>query len=55
MEIINVEQPINSKNITDPTSVIKINNIEYLITAESKEPWFCKQEYITNVYVINDN
>ena len=55
LEIINVEQPINSKNITDPTSVIKINNIEYLITAESKEPWFCKQEYITNVYVINDN
>ena len=55
LEIINIKQPINSNNITDPTSIIKIDNVEYLITAESKEPWFCEQEYITNVYRINNN
>lgn len=49
-----IEQPINSKYICDPTSVIEINNKKYLITAEADNPWFCEQEYITNVYEINE-
>lgn len=48
----NIEQPYNSKNICDPTSVIEINNKKYLITAETDNTWFCEQEYITNVYEI---
>uniref|UniRef100_A0A6C0ER97 Uncharacterized protein n=1 Tax=viral metagenome TaxID=1070528 RepID=A0A6C0ER97_9ZZZZ len=49
-----IEQPDNSKNICDPTSVIEINNKKYLITAETDDPWFCEQDYITNVYEINE-
>lgn len=45
-----IEQPYNSKNICDPTSVIEINNKKYIITAETDEGWFCEQDYITNVY-----
>jgi hypothetical protein len=48
----NIEQPFNSKNICDPTSIIEINNKKYLITAETEYPWFCEQDYITNVYEI---
>jgi hypothetical protein len=48
----NIEQPPNSQNICDPTSVIEINNKKYLITAESDKAWFCDQDYITNVYEI---
>lgn len=48
----NMEQPKNSKNICDPTSVIEIKNKKYLITAESDYPWFYEQDYITNVYEI---
>lgn len=50
-----IEQPINSKNICDPTSVIEINNNKYLITAESDKAWFYEQDYITNVYQIVEN
>lgn len=45
-----IEQPDNSQNICDPTSVIEINNKKYLITAETEQAWFCEQDYITNVY-----
>lgn len=54
IKIINVEQPIDSRNICDPTSVITVNDKNYLITAESNKAWFCNQEYITNVYQIID-
>jgi len=47
-----IEQPCNSKNICDPTSVIEIKNKKYLITAESEYAWFYEQDYITNVYEI---
>lgn len=47
-----IEQPPNSKNICDPTSIIEINNKRYLITAESDHSWFCEQDYVTNVYEI---
>jgi hypothetical protein len=47
-----IEQPYNSKNICDPTSIIEINNKKYLITAETDKPWFSEQDYITNVYEI---
>lgn len=47
-----IEQPHNSQNICDPTSVIKINNKKYLITAETDKAWTCEQDYITNVYMI---
>lgn len=47
-----IEQPVNSKNICDPTSIIEINNKKYLITAETEKSWFCEQDYITNVYEI---
>ena len=53
--IIDIEQPLNSKNICDPTSVIKIDNQLYLITAESECSWFCEQDYITNIYKIIGN
>jgi hypothetical protein len=49
-----IEQPYNSKNICDPTSVIEINKKKYLITAETDNSWFCEQDYITNVYEINE-
>ena len=49
-----VEQPCNSQNICDPTSVIEVHNKKYLITAESEQSWFCEQDYITNVYEINE-
>jgi hypothetical protein len=48
----NIEQPYNSKNICDPTSIIEINNTKYLITAETDNIWVCEQDYITNVYEI---
>ncbi len=47
-----IDQPQNSKHICDPTCVIDINNKKYLITAETDNPWFCEQDYITNVYEI---
>jgi hypothetical protein len=47
-----IEQPYNSKNICDPTSIIEIDNKKYLITAETDKHWFCEQDYITNVYEI---
>lgn len=47
-----LEQPMNSKNICDPTSIIEINNKKYLITAETDHRWDCEQDYITNVYEI---
>jgi hypothetical protein len=50
--IIEVDQPIHSKNICDPTSVVEVNNKKYLITAETNKEWFCDQDYITNVYEI---
>ena len=49
-----IEQPCNSKNICDPTSIIEINNKKYLITAETDKSWFCEQDYITNVYEITE-
>jgi hypothetical protein len=51
--LYNIEQPYNSKNICDPTSIIEVNNKKYLITAEAEHPWFSGQDYITNVYEIN--
>lgn len=47
-----IEQPFNSRNICDPTSIIEIDNKKYLITAETDNPWFYEQDYITNVYEI---
>lgn len=49
-----IEQPCNSKNICDPTSIIEINDKKYLITAETDHIWFYEQDYITNVYEINE-
>jgi hypothetical protein len=54
IEIVEVEQPPNSKNICDPTSIINIDNKNYLITAESDTHWFDKQDYVTNIYEILD-
>jgi hypothetical protein len=46
-----IEQPENSLNICDPTSVIIIDNKKYLITAESRDEWItADQDYVTNVY-----
>ena len=50
-----IEQPVNSKKICDPTSVIEINNKKYLITAETDKQWFYDQDYVTNVYEIIEN
>ncbi len=50
--IYDIEQPPGSLNICDPTSVIQINDRLYLVTAESKYPWFIHQDYVTNVYEI---
>ena len=52
IEHMNIDQPENSKNICDPTSIIDINNKKYLITAETENHWFQEQDYITNVYEI---
>lgn len=54
IEYVDVEQPPNSKNICDPTSVIEISGKKYLITAETEKPWCCEQDYITNVYEITE-
>jgi hypothetical protein len=53
LEIIDIEKPSVSKNISDPTCVIIIENKTYLVTAESDEAWFKNQDYITNVYEIS--
>jgi hypothetical protein len=53
--ITDVEQPINSKNICDPTSIIQIDNKKYLFTAETDLPWFVEQDYVNNVYEIIDD
>lgn len=53
ISIFDIDQPSNSKNIIDPTSIININNKFYLITAETDYPWyplFDGQDYITNIY-----
>lgn len=52
LKITDIEKPTIAKNICDPVSIIEIDNIKYLITAESDLPWFEKQEYITNCYKI---
>ena len=49
-----IEQPNSSKNICDPTSVIDINNNKYLITAESDKAWSMEQDYVTNIYKIEE-
>jgi hypothetical protein len=60
IDYFDVEQPSGSKNICDPTSVVVICDSDggdeklYLITAETDEPWFKNQDYITNVYEIVD-
>ena len=54
IQIVEVEQPANSQNICDPTSIIHINDKRYVITAESETPWFCDQDYITNIYEIHE-
>lgn len=41
-----IEQPYNSKNICDPTSIIVINNKKYLITAETDASWFCEYVFV---------
>jgi hypothetical protein len=52
MKIIDIIQADEFLNICDPTSVIKINNKNYLVTAESIWPWFQPQDYVTNIYEI---
>ena len=55
VQLLNIHQPENSKNICDPTSIFEINNKKYLVTAESENMWFCEQDYITNIYEIIEN
>ena len=55
IETFDLIQPYKSQNICDPTSVIEINAKTYLITAESHKAWSCNQNYITNVYEIQDS
>ena len=50
--ILIIDQPPNSLNICDPTSVVQINDKKYLITAESQYAWFQEQDYVTNLYEI---
>lgn len=52
IDIWNIKQPPGCLNICDPTSIIEIDGIHYLVTAESMNPWFEDQEYETNVYRI---
>ncbi len=52
IKIIDVKKPNISKPICDPVSIIEIDKIKYLITAESELPWSEKQDYITNCYKI---
>jgi hypothetical protein len=57
IKIIDIEKPTISKNICDPISIIEIDGVKYLITAETDKPWIIEekkveQEYITNAYKI---
>jgi hypothetical protein len=52
IQIVEVPQPPNSKNVCDPTSVINVDGIDYMITAESDYAWFQPQDYVNNVYKI---
>ena len=54
ISFFDVEQPPNSKNICDPTSIFEMNGKKYLITAESDHIWFREQDYVTNIYEIQD-
>ena len=46
--------PKTTMNITDPTSVIMLDGVPHLVTAESDKPWFCDQDYVTNLYRIRE-
>ena len=50
--IKDIEKPEITKKISDPTSIILINNEYYLITAESEYPWSKEQDYITSIYLL---
>lgn len=39
-------------NIFDPVTIIFTNGKYFLVTAESEKGWFCKQDYITNIWEI---
>jgi hypothetical protein len=36
-----------------PTSIIEINK-KYLITSKTDNTWFCEQDYMTNIYEIDE-
>ena len=49
-----MSQCVWKNNIVDPTSLYKhADGRWYFVTAESEKPWFCEQEYVTNVYWLN--
>lgn len=50
LKIIDIDQPIASRNLTDPTCVLQAADSLYLVTAESDLAWFHDQPYVTNVY-----
>ncbi len=54
LKIHEVIQPPNSKNICDPTCVIKMDDKYYMITAESEHGWWVEQDYVTNLYEIKN-
>jgi len=53
METFNLkieDLPKTTMNITDPTCVILLDGVPHLVTAESDKPWCCEQDYVTNLY-----
>lgn len=54
IQLFPVKQPLNSKNICDPTCVVSIDGKSFLVTAESDTWWYDEQDYVTNVYEISD-
>lgn len=55
IQFTDISKPENALNICDPTSIIEVNGISYMITAESERDWgISNQDFITNVYKIND-
>jgi hypothetical protein len=49
IEMEQVPSPPEARNISDPTCVL---HGKYLVTAESDQPWFTDQVYVTNLYEI---
>jgi hypothetical protein len=51
--VLPMEKPQRAMKISDPSAILLINGVFYLIMAESKKEWFFPQQYDNHVYRIH--